>query len=69
MLFTNIVPGWEGSAPDGRVLAFAFEMGLLTIPNGRFYLADAGYGLTKFILTPYRGVRYHLREWLAGTNK
>jgi len=28
----------------------------------RFYLADAGYGLRKGILTPYKGVRYHLRE-------
>ena len=69
LLFTLVLTGWEGSAPDSRVLAFAFEKNLLAIPNGRFYLADAGYGLTKNILTPYRGVRYHLREWLAGNER
>ena len=26
------------------------------------YLADAGYGLWNGILTPYKGIRYHLRE-------
>jgi hypothetical protein len=26
-------------------------------------LGDAGYGLSHGCLTPYRGVRYHLKEW------
>lgn len=34
--------------------------------EGKYRLGDAGYGLTKDCLTPYRGVRYHLREWAAG---
>jgi DDE superfamily endonuclease len=29
---------------------------------GRYYIADAGYSNTPMTLTPYRGVRYHLRE-------
>jgi hypothetical protein len=33
-----------------------------TIPEGKYYLADAGYALRNNFLTPYRGVRYHLRE-------
>ena len=33
--------------------------------NGWFYLGDAGYGLTLWCLTPFRGVRYHLKEWEA----
>lgn len=61
LLFTGLVPGWEGSAHDGRVLQWALENGF-HIPEGKYFLADAGYALKKGILTPYRGVRYHLRE-------
>ncbi|XP_072087167.1 protein ALP1-like [Arachis hypogaea] len=30
---------------------------------GKFYLGDAGFMLKPGILTPYRGVRYHLKEY------
>ena len=30
---------------------------------GKYYLADAGYGIRQGILSPYRGVRYHLNEF------
>ena len=36
--------------------------GLPLLP-GKYYLADGGYGLGKYVLTPYRGVRYHLIEF------
>jgi len=29
---------------------------------GKFYLADAGYWCSDYLLVPYRGVRYHFRE-------
>lgn len=61
LLFTGLVPGWEGSAHDGRVLQWAFDNGF-HIPEGKYFLADTGYALRKGILTPYCGVRYHLRE-------
>jgi hypothetical protein len=32
-------------------------------------LADAGYSLTGNFLTPFRGVRYHLKEWSLGQNR
>jgi hypothetical protein len=35
--------------------------------QGKYYLVDAGYANTTNFLAPYRGVRYHLREW-SGTN-
>jgi len=35
----------------------------LSIPEGKYYLADAGYPLCDALLVPFRGVRYHLREW------
>jgi len=61
LCFSYILPGWEGSAHDGRVLSNALDRDFV-IPNGKYYLADAGYGLSTKILTPYRGVRYHLNE-------
>ena len=35
----------------------------LRVPPGKYYLADAGFGFTDFLLTPYTGHRYHLAEW------
>jgi DDE superfamily endonuclease len=59
--FCYVLAGWEGSAHDGKVLNDALDKGFI-IPDGKYYLCDAGYGLRKGCLTPYRGVRYHLRE-------
>jgi hypothetical protein len=64
--FCYVLAGWEGSAHDGRVLQDAFSKNF-HVPKGKYYLGDAGYGLSEQVLTPYRGVRYHLRETrLAG---
>lgn len=64
LCFTFVLVGWEGSAHDGRVLLDAIAKGLF-VHLGRYYLGDAGYAWTRYCLTPYRGVRYHLREWAA----
>jgi hypothetical protein len=32
---------------------------------GKFYLIDAGYAVRSGFLPPFRGVRYHLREYGA----
>jgi hypothetical protein len=32
------------------------------VPNGRYYLGDAGYVNTGNILTPFKKTRYYLRE-------
>lgn len=34
--------------------------------EGKYYLGDAGYGSSRICLTPYRAVRYHLKEWERG---
>lgn len=61
--FAYIYAGWEGSAHDARVLQSAISNDPdFVIPEGKYFLADAGYGLKSGCLTPYRGVRYHLRE-------
>ena len=61
MNFLYVLAGWEGSAHDSRVLNSAKAKGFEALP-GRYYVADAGYSNTPMTLTPYRGVRYHLRE-------
>ena len=62
MQFTYILPGWEGSAHDGRVLGDAMNGKGFTIPKGKYYLGDAGYSNSNSLLVPYKGVRYHLKE-------
>ena len=51
--------GWEGSAHDSRVNDDA-KTKVLPLLVDKYYLGDAGYALSKYVLTPYRGVRYHL---------
>jgi len=61
LLFSCVIPGWEGSAHDGRVLQWALRNGL-EVPEGKYFLVDAGYALRKGFLTPYPRIRYHLRK-------
>ena len=65
MTFSYVLTGWEGSTHDGRVLEDAKTKGFSNIP-GKYFLGDAGYALSRACLTPYRGVRYHLKEFQAG---
>ena len=62
MQFVYILAGWEGSAHDSRILCDAQTSGGFITPKGKYWLGDAGYGNSEFVLTPYRGVRYHLKE-------
>ncbi|XP_022631726.1 putative nuclease HARBI1 [Vigna radiata var. radiata] len=64
MKFTYVLAGWEGTALDSRILKNALDRDdLLVIPQGKYYLGDAGFMLKSTVLTPYRGVRYHLKEY------
>ena len=60
--YSYALTGWEGSAHDSRVLNDAKLRGLPLFP-GKYYLGDARYALSWHVLTPYRGVLYHLKEW------
>lgn len=62
MIFTYALVGWEGSGHDGNVFNDAKTKGL-PMRQGKYWLGDAGYALSKWVLTPYRGVRYHLKEF------
>jgi hypothetical protein len=62
MRFQYMLSGWEGSAADATLFHNARHIDL-RIPEGKYYLADAGFGVCDHLLVPYRGVRYHLAEW------
>ncbi|MED6133416.1 hypothetical protein PIB30_116666 [Stylosanthes scabra] len=67
MSFVYVLSGWEGSASDSRVLRDAItRRNCLQVPNGNYYLVDAGYTNGPGFLAPYRGTRYHLKEWGHG---
>uniref|UniRef100_A0A5B7B0E0 DDE Tnp4 domain-containing protein n=1 Tax=Davidia involucrata TaxID=16924 RepID=A0A5B7B0E0_DAVIN len=67
MQFIYVLPGWEGSAADGRVLRDAVSRrNGLRVPHGYYYLVDAGYTNGEGFLAPYRGQRYHLNDWREG---
>jgi len=61
MYLFYVCPAREGSADDAWVLENG-EQNRFPREEGAIYLADAGYGLRKGFLTPYRTVQYHLRE-------
>lgn len=62
LLFCYILSGWEGSAADSRIFDNARRTDFPVAP-GTYYLGDAGFPLCDALLVPYRGVRYHLKEW------
>lgn len=66
--FVYLLSGWEGSAADSRIFEYARRTDL-ALPDGCYFLADAGFPLCDMLLTPYRGVRYHLNEWGRGSQK
>jgi hypothetical protein len=69
MRFVYILAGWEGSAHDRRVLTDAQTGGGFTTVKGKYWLGDAGYGNSEFVITPYRNTKYHLKEQLLTVQK
>ncbi|QHO46792.1 hypothetical protein S83_019858 [Arachis hypogaea] len=54
MQFIYALAGWEGSAADSRVLRDALFRNGFSVPQGHYYLCDAGYMNCEGFLTPYR---------------
>ncbi|XP_062103745.1 uncharacterized protein LOC133814850 [Humulus lupulus] len=66
MKFTYVVPGWEGSTNNARVLlecATNPDYGFPMPPQGKYYLVDFGYTNMPGFLSPYRGEMYHLGQY------
>lgn len=51
----------KGSAHDSMIQSLSQLLSM--VPDNKFVIADAGYTLGPKMLTPIRGVRYHLKEW------
>ncbi|KAD4981745.1 hypothetical protein E3N88_18416 [Mikania micrantha] len=62
--FTYVLTGWEGTASDSRIIKNTLTRDdKLVIPTGRYCLVDAGLPHMSTLMAPYRGVRYHLKEY------
>jgi hypothetical protein len=57
-----ILSGLEDSAADGCLFEDSQRKDF-AVPLWKYYLADAGFPHCDVLLIPYRGVRYHLKEW------
>jgi hypothetical protein len=55
--------GGEGTANDPQILNKLLEDRLFSLSGNDRILLDAIYRYRDNMLTPYRGVRYHLKEW------
>ena len=54
----------EGSAHDANILTDSMSCpDGINIPDGKFYLGDAGYACRPGVLPPFRKTRYHLNEF------
>ncbi|KIJ26293.1 hypothetical protein M422DRAFT_133398, partial [Sphaerobolus stellatus SS14] len=62
LFFCYVLAGWEGSASDGAIYADAWNRDFIVL-DSKYFLGDAGFPICRELLVPYRGVRYHLREW------
>ena len=60
--FLYALTGWEGSATDAYLWDDAIRNDFV-VPEGKYYLADAGFGTCDQLFLPYHGVCYHLAEW------
>lgn len=55
--------GGEGCANDPQILNKLLDDNIFKIPGNDRILLDAIYRSKNNMLTPYRSVRYHLKEW------
>ena len=60
--FLHTQSGWEGSFADTQMFHNS-RFTNLSIPDGKYFLADAGSPTCSTLLVPYCGARYHLSEW------
>ncbi|WCJ44062.1 hypothetical protein M5689_024754 [Euphorbia peplus] len=62
--FTYVLTGWEETASNSRIIKNALSrQNPLKISEGKYYLVDVGFMLRSGLITPYRGERYHLKEY------
>lgn len=63
MKFHYVLAGWEGSAPDLKVLNSALtRQNKLEVPEGKYFLVDFKYENIPGFIAPYVGAPYGLLE-------
>ncbi|XP_071713582.1 protein ALP1-like [Rutidosis leptorrhynchoides] len=61
MKFHYVLAGWEGSAPDLKVLSSALtRKNKLEVPEGKYFLLDFKYANIPGFIAPYLGTQYGL---------
>lgn len=60
--FIYSLTGWEGSATDACIYDDVISTDL-HIPDGKYFLGDTGFPLSKTVLVLYQDIHYHLAEW------
>ena len=63
MYYLYCQPGGEGTANDPQILNKLLDDSIFSLKGNDRILLDAIYRYRDNMLTPYRGVRYHLKEW------
>jgi hypothetical protein len=59
--FQYLLSGVDGASSDATLFIDA-RTSDLSVPPGKYYLADAGFPACDSLMIPYRRVRYHLAE-------
>ena len=65
--FIYVLCGWDSSVADTALWQDAV-MNDIRVPLNQYLLSDVGFPSCDALLVPYRGVRYHLREWREGAH-
>ncbi|XP_074366991.1 uncharacterized protein LOC141707626 isoform X1 [Apium graveolens] len=68
LCFIYVLPGWEGSASDPRVLRDALRRpNGPKVPKNKCFLVDLGFTNSEGFLSPYKKTRYHMNLWQGNT--
>lgn len=62
MRFWFILPAWEGSTYNSKILKDAINRKRFVVPKGKYWLADVRYSNSNYLFTPSKGVCYHIKK-------
>ena len=67
--FIFVQAGGDGAEHDATILRYIEQKNQWPLIGNQTILLDAAYGNSSHKFTPYRSVRYHLREWRHADNR
>ncbi|XP_050889054.1 uncharacterized protein LOC127094237 [Lathyrus oleraceus] len=61
--FTYVLVGWEGMTSDSRIVKSSLTHAYpLKVPQGKYYLGDAGFPLKAYLITPALKKRFPILQ-------